>query len=176
MDGLGAGVSGETRPLTGARGALLDEYERAIRDLQRVIAGIADDALVFELHPQEPDTDCRSIATVLEHVVRAGFAYPTYLARKRTGDAGLEAPLRSGPVTASAFSTALDAVFAHTIDVLAAVDESEMKHTALEDLVFTPWGQRFDYDQLMEHAIVHVLRHRRQIERFIRELESRRTL
>jgi len=29
------------------------------------------------------------------------------------------------------------------------------------------WGQRYDEDQILEHAIGHILRHRRQIERFL---------
>ena len=28
------------------------------------------------------------------------------------------------------------------------------------------WGQEYDLEQLLEHAIVHILRHRRQVERF----------
>jgi hypothetical protein len=31
----------------------------------------------------------------------------------------------------------------------------------------THWGQTYDLEQLLEHAIVHILRHRRQIERFV---------
>ena len=31
------------------------------------------------------------------------------------------------------------------------------------------WGAMYDLEQLLEHAIVHVLRHRRQIERFLTE-------
>jgi len=31
------------------------------------------------------------------------------------------------------------------------------------------WGAVYDLEQLLEHAIVHVLRHRRQIERFLTE-------
>ena len=34
------------------------------------------------------------------------------------------------------------------------------------------WGQSYDVEQLYEHAIVHILRHRRQIERFIQKLKS----
>ena len=34
-------------------------------------------------------------------------------------------------------------------------------------------GKAYDFEQLMEHAIVHILRHRRQIERFLRELGRR---
>jgi len=32
-----------------------------------------------------------------------------------------------------------------------------------------PWGAHYDMEQLLEHAIVHILRHRRQIERFLSE-------
>ena len=33
--------------------------------------------------------------------------------------------------------------------------------------IMVRWGQLYDVEQLMEHAIVHVLRHRRQVERFL---------
>jgi hypothetical protein len=33
--------------------------------------------------------------------------------------------------------------------------------------ILTHWGQVYDIDQMMEHAIVHVLKHRRQIQRFL---------
>jgi hypothetical protein len=29
------------------------------------------------------------------------------------------------------------------------------------------WGVQYDMEQMLEHAIVHILRHRRQIERFL---------
>ena len=34
------------------------------------------------------------------------------------------------------------------------------------------WGQLYDVEQIFEHAIVHILRHRRQIERFLLKLRS----
>ena len=35
------------------------------------------------------------------------------------------------------------------------------------------WGQKYDVEQLFEHAIVHILRHRRQIELFKEKLVDR---
>jgi len=32
----------------------------------------------------------------------------------------------------------------------------------------TSWGENYDFEQLLEHAIVHILRHRRQIERLLK--------
>ena len=39
--------------------------------------------------------------------------------------------------------------------------------------IVVKWGQTYDPEQLFEHAIVHILRHRRQIERFLLQLRSR---
>jgi len=41
--------------------------------------------------------------------------------------------------------------------------------------VLVRWGQRYDVDQLMEHAIMHILRHRRQIERFLLRMELKKS-
>jgi len=41
------------------------------------------------------------------------------------------------------------------------MSEEEMMGVTID----SRWGQRYDLEQLLEHAIVHVLRHRRQIER-----------
>jgi hypothetical protein len=62
----------------------------------------------------------------------------------------------------------------------ALLDEYEKALNELKDLirplsneqllaqkVLVRWGQRYDIEQLFEHAIVHVLRHKRQIERFL---------
>ena len=34
------------------------------------------------------------------------------------------------------------------------------------------WGTVYDLEQLLEHAVVHMLRHRRQIERFLGAADS----
>ena len=45
-------------------------------------------------------------------------------------------------------------------------DLSEEDQSAMH--IQSGWGQVYDFEQLFEHAIVHVMRHRRQIERFLR--------
>ena len=41
--------------------------------------------------------------------------------------------------------------------------ELEQQNNLLK--ITTGWGQQYDIEQLMEHAIVHILRHKRQIEK-----------
>src|SRR5262249_55988001 len=69
----------------GAKGALLDEYERAIGDLQKVISGITGSDLIKIVDEQTTDENCRSVQTVLTHVVHSGYGYATYI-HNRNGD------------------------------------------------------------------------------------------
>ena len=70
----------------GAKGALLDEYERALSDLKRVIADIPPQELVVIADSETDDPDCHSIQTVLTHVVRSAFGYATSI-RQHHGEA-----------------------------------------------------------------------------------------
>jgi len=44
-----------------------------------------------------------------------------------------------------------------------AMSEDESERVTMP----TPWGTTYTLEQMLEHAIVHILRHRRQIERLI---------
>lgn len=47
-----------------------------------------------------------------------------------------------------------------------------LKETKQEKKMLVKWGQYYDIEQLVEHAIVHILRHRRQIERFLMKISA----
>ncbi len=53
----------------GAVAALLDEYERAILDLQKIIEDISDHQLIIVVDTKTTDLNCKSIQTILSHVV-----------------------------------------------------------------------------------------------------------
>lgn len=65
------------------------------------------------------------------------------------------------------YNTALDAAFEHNVHFFENIADAEMAQFAPENKLTTFWGQLYDYEQLMEHAIVHVSRHRRQMQKFI---------
>ena len=64
---------------TGPVGALMDEYERAASELKAVLAEIPADTFVKVLDEKTKDEDCRSIQTILHHVVSAGYGYSNYI-------------------------------------------------------------------------------------------------
>jgi hypothetical protein len=149
----------------GAVGAMMDEYERAAGELVRVLSGL-DDAAWLQLRDAETeDPDCRTIQTVMRHVVRAGFGYANYIRKELGIPEG-----RSGAELVSVGEVAgeVDAMLtymAETLDGRWTMSDDEI--TALKMQV--RWGPTYDLEQLLEHAIVHVLRHRRQVERFLSE-------
>ena len=69
----------------GAVGALMDEYERAAGELKNVIKTVKRETFIKIVDPDTSDADCRSIQTIMNHVVRAGYGYANYI-RKQFGD------------------------------------------------------------------------------------------
>ncbi|MFN0212702.1 MAG: DinB family protein [Saprospiraceae bacterium] len=152
----------------GAVGALLDEYERAMADLKNLVASIEPQELVAIVDDQTKDPDCRSIQSVLTHVVRSGFGYATYI-RNKHGEA-LDFRARKTRKSTVEYVTDLEAVFDFTEQSFALHPEIVLEAYEPEQKMRVRWGQLYDVEQLMEHAIVHILRHRRQIERFLLKL------
>ena len=75
---------------TGAIGALMDEYERAASDLINILTSISQDIFIKIYDYETKDEDCRSIKTVMHHVVDAGFRYANQMPSQiGTGTAGL---------------------------------------------------------------------------------------
>jgi hypothetical protein len=149
----------------GAVGAMMDEYERAAGELARVVGGLDEGAWEQLRDAETTDPDCRTIQTVMRHVVRAGFGYANYIRKAfgiSEGRSGAEL-VAVGEVAGEI--AAMLAYMAETLDGRWTMTDDEI--TAVKMTV--RWGPTYDLEQLLEHAIVHVLRHRRQIERFLSE-------
>ena len=149
---------------SGAVGALLDEYERAILELHQVVAAIPDQALPIVIDPHTANEDCRSVQTVLTHVVSAGFGYATSIRQLQQPD--VSRPAKRLRHTTAEYLTDLNSVLAFTENVLQKIGDAGLDQLDASRKIQTGWGQVYDVEQLVEHAIVHILRHRRQLEKF----------
>ena len=149
----------------GAVGAMMDEYARAAAELSELLRRISDDEFERVRDLQSQDEDCRSIQTVLRHVVRAGYGYATYIREAF----GAEAKRPEIPLSKRLEAlNQIEMMLAYTVATLEGKWElSDEQITAVQ--IRSRWGAVYDLEQLLEHAIVHVLRHRRQIERFLTE-------
>ncbi len=154
----------------GAIGALLDEYEKAILELQASIKHISPDELTTIVDKETEDMDCRSIQTILTHVVRAGYGYVIAI-RKWKGE-DIDFIARKKLATIAAYQEALQQMFQFNEQLFMDYPNLKIKEHDNTKKMLTSWGQSFDAEQIIEHAIVHILRHRRQIERFLIKLRG----
>ena len=60
----------------------------------------------------------------------------------------------------------LNNVLKFTQETFATIEDDALEEFEASKKIRTSWGQLYDIEQLMEHAIVPILRHRRQIEKF----------
>ena len=149
----------------GAIGALLDEYERAVNELQNTIAGLTEKELTTIMDLKTKDPDCRSIQTILTHVIRAGYYYTTEI-RIHQGE---RIDIHSDKVfdNIEQYKIELNAMFRYSEQLFEDYPNIPLEEKEIKKKVLTRWGQHYNVEQLFEHAIVHILRHRRQIERFL---------
>ena len=154
----------------GAIGALLDEYERALLELEKVINDISNDDLIAIVDKETEDPDCRSIQTILTHVICSGYGYAIVI-RKSLGDQ-IEYVERKRLDSVEAYKKELKAMFSFNEKLFEDYPTLKLEEMDNQKKIVVRWGQLYDVEQLMEHAIVHILRHRRQIERFLIKLRS----
>ncbi len=147
----------------GAIGALMDEYERASADLKNLIGQIPVTDIEKIVDPVAKDEDCRSVQTIVSHVTNSGYGYANYI--RDWFSIPKSSPERR-LILQKDFSLELDKMLAYTVETLQ--DKWELTDEEIIKVnMIVRWGPQYNLEQLLEHAIVHILRHRRQIEKFV---------
>lgn len=149
----------------GPLGALMDEYERAAHELQRLLEDISDVEYKTIGDTETKDADCRSIQTMMSHVIGAGYGYADHIRKVwniTTARPAVDLPEREEAIAG------INDVLRYTAETL------EGKWHFTDDDVYAvelsiPWSKYMNLEQLLEHAIAHILRHRRQSERFLQK-------
>lgn len=156
----------------GAIGALLDEYEKAIKELKVIIRDLSHNDLIQVVDTETTDEDCKSIQRILSHTVTAGYNY--VIETRKWLSETLEYKNLALLNTTTEYHLALDKMFAYNEQLFIDYPEIKLEEYQADTKIKVRWGQQYDVEQLFEHAIVHILRHRRQIERF-KELIATKT-
>lgn len=148
----------------GTIGAILDEYEKSINELKSVIYNVSNTELETIVDHLTKDIDCISIGSILRHVISAGYNYPIAI-RKWKGEI-LDYRDKYVLADCHAYLMELDNMFLFNEQLFTDYPNLPLEEQENSLKIHTRWGQTYDVDQLFEHAIVHVLKHRRQIEKF----------
>jgi len=154
----------------GAIGALLDEYEKAVLELNEVLDKVTTVELLTVVDAATKDPDCHSIQTILNHVVRSGYGYMTMI-RNHLGEQNERVKCESFEQVET-YQQVLLEMFAYNDKFLEDYPDVKLEQLEMDKKILVSWGQHYDIEQLLEHAIVHILRHRRQIERFLEKLRE----
>ena len=154
----------------GGVGALMDEYERAALELKALVESVSEEAYERIADPETKDADCHSIKTIMNHVVHAGYGYANGVRRKipmpfePLGDERRQIPHAE-------IGDEIDKVLAYTEETLDGM--WEMSYAEQDKFIIErKEGFSENLEQLLEHAVLHVLRHRRQIEKFLIMMKS----
>lgn len=154
-------------PLTGSIKALLDEYKRSINDLIDTIAPLSEEQLCAIVDNNFEDVDCRSIQTVLTHLLFSGFIYTCEI--EKSVNINKIYPPKVLFENSRQYAEQLYKMFDYCENFFKQNPGLIIEQTDNSKKIVTAWGQTYDVEQIMEHAIVHVLRHRRQIDSFIKK-------
>ena len=149
---------------SGPFGALLDEYARAADDFCHVVERF--DLVRFDAERPADNPNTVSPRAICLHVIGAAHRYAHYIRKARGVDfvERYEADPAQLHVPYDVRRLLTDGILLteKTVEpLLNAADEE------IQALSFTVrWGPRYDPEMILEHAVCHLLRHRRQLERW----------
>lgn len=152
----------------GAVGALMDEYERAAFELKSIVENTGKDEYKRIADAETEDESCRSIQTIMSHVVLAGYAYANYIREHFSMESEPPENKLIGYEDIGCEMEKMLGYTARTLDGRWEMTDDEIVSVVIK----TRWGGAYDLEQLLEHAIVHILRHRRQIEKFLLKFQN----
>ncbi len=156
--------------MTGSIKALLEEYKKVISELIRVITSLTGNQISIVADTETKDIECKSIQTVLTHTISSGYSYSVYIENSIGINSTRPKALTFDNV--NKYIEQLNIMFEYCENIFKKFPDMEIEQLDNSKKINTKWGQQYDVEQLLEHAIVHVLRHRRQIENFIKRLNN----
>lgn len=145
----------------GAIGALTDAYEKALEELKTLLIKIPD-AEFKKAYNIEVDTDFQSVSNLVLHIIRSGYVYANHI-RKRFGNSFIVPEIEIKKTEQGIFE--LDKMFEYTVETFE--DKWFLTYDELMNTIIKTSWTTYDLEALIEHGIVHVLRHRLQIEKMV---------
>ncbi len=148
----------------GVFGALMDEYARAADDFCRVV----DSFDVSRFDGERPDNlpTTRSPRIICAHVCAASHRYAHYIRKARGTDFieyyEVDPSLISSPRDVRRLLAEGITFTESTVEPLRSMTGDQVRALTFP----VRWGPQYDPEMLIEHAICHLLRHRRQLERW----------
>lgn len=142
--------------------SLLNEYATSIELLKETLGKVRNEQLQTVILTEPDDKEFESIQSILSHVLFWGYYYIRMIEidKKLSGSKWNR---RDSFETILEYINELDKMYKVSYDFLINLTDKEMMES----------NPKFcDIEGLIEHAIVHVYRHKSQIERFIELIKN----
>ncbi len=146
----------------GGLGALMDLYEEEATFLiQTINQKVKDQHWDKILDNKTKDPDCRSIKTICQHMIGAANYYVELMKKGEDPSYKIQDDFPR-IVARKDFEMGLGEVLDRQIQHLEG--RWQMSDEDIEKIVIkTGWGNVLDPESLLEHAVMHIMRHHRQI-------------
>jgi len=158
--------------LEGGLGAILAEYKKASEEFIFVLNSISQKDFTKIVDEKTTDEDCRSIQTITRHVIRSGYGYANYILNALGITAEFPIADEMEIEKAEDAINEIRKMIEYNIHNLYEINQGKVEANMFSIEFTTRWGEDFNFEQILEHAVVHILRHRRQIEKFIRIMKT----
>ena len=158
--------------LQGGLGAILDVYKKASEEFISVLGNVSSDDFVKIVDAKTSDEDCRSIQTISRHVIHSGYGYANYVLNALNISVDFPKADEMKIEKAEDAAKEIRKMIEYNIHNLYEINREKVEADMFSIKFTTRWKEEFNFEQILEHAIVHVLRHRRQVEKFISSLKN----
>ncbi len=115
--------------------------------------------------PETTDTDYESLETFLRHVLRAARGYMTWMCEKLE----LPDPEITPAPKAEEIESVLDTYLEHLIERWKHPLQNVAAEKFEDKLYTSRWGVDYCIDAMMEHAVMHPIRHEFQLNNLIKK-------
>lgn len=152
----------------GALGAIIDVYQKTIDEYVDVLKHTSQKEFITIVDGETDDEDCRSIQTITRHVVRSGYGYTGYVLNALNFSFDIPNADELKMESVEDVIREIYNMLYFTITNLYDLNRETIENNLGSIKFTTRWrNEEYNFEQILEHAIVHVLRHKRQINKFL---------
>ena len=144
--------------------ALMAEYHKAAIEYKQILKDLPQAKFTQILDSKTKDKDCKSVQTITFHIVQSGYSYSNYINIKNNHKAFLYNSEIDTPLKGIKEINKMLDFTEQTLNSISSKTNEEIAKWKFK----TSWNVIYDLEQLIEHAIVHILRHRRQVNSLIK--------
>lgn len=151
--------------------ALLHIYKNSLEELKETIKDISDTDLTVIVDKKTKNPSCVSVQSLLTHIIYCGYSYPVYIQNHKYSRSD-KPPAAIIKNSVKDYIKEIDKMYKFNSDTFKDISDSELLQYDPDKKIKVYWGELYDYEQIMEHAIIHIYRHKLQIENFIKSISA----